>query len=69
MTDRPLRHFTFRELLSHRAIAERAVRLGRHRTASRALIAAINAELEQRRERIFEKWSAGIERIHGGMLE
>ncbi|MEM6413680.1 MAG: hypothetical protein AAF720_03385 [Pseudomonadota bacterium] len=61
MTDRPLKHFTFRELLSQRSIAERAVRRNRNVEASMALIEAINTELELRRERIFEKRSRGVD--------
>lgn len=53
-----LRHFTFRELLAQRALARRALRRGCNRAAAHALIAAIDAALETRRKRIFDKRSA-----------
>ena len=49
-----LPHLTRRELLSHRARLERAVKRDRNSAASTALLARIEAELEARRTLRFE---------------
>ncbi len=53
-----LRHFSFRELFAQRALAQKAFRRGRNPEAAKALIAAIDAALEARRERVFAKRSS-----------
>lgn len=46
--------FTFRELLTHKRLAERALRRGKG-SASEALIDRINRELEDRRQRKLDR--------------
>lgn len=53
--DTPLAAFTFRELAQQRRLAVRAVRRGRNPQEARRLIARIEAELEARRARLFDR--------------
>ncbi|MEM9168134.1 MAG: hypothetical protein AAGC56_00645 [Pseudomonadota bacterium] len=61
-----LTHFSFRELLGHRARAERAVRRGRNPSAATVLIARIDAELDRRRARLFARRGAGAPDLERG---
>jgi len=45
-----LEHFTFRELLVNKAMAQRAVKRGRKKPENEFLILRIEAELNRRRE-------------------
>ncbi len=56
--DTVLSAFTFRELLAQRRLAERAIRRGRAPESARALLARIDAELAERRERLFARRGA-----------
>lgn len=47
--------FTYRELLTQRRLAQRAVARGRSPEAAHALLQRIDAELEQRREGMFRR--------------
>ncbi|MEL6359528.1 MAG: hypothetical protein AAFR21_00480 [Pseudomonadota bacterium] len=65
MDETPLSHFSFRELLGQRSLAERAISRGRNLDASHALVARIDAELDRRRKIVWERRSRHAPYIDG----
>lgn len=49
-----LKHFTYRELLAHRSLAERAINRGKNPEMATKLVSRINQELQARRDIKFE---------------
>ncbi len=60
-----LAHFSFRELISQRAIAARGRRRRADATACDRLIEAIDAELERRRTRVWARRNKDAPHIEG----